>query len=159
MSKMDVSVFAIQLFIDGEKASQLVPKSVTVPTSSVTSSTCQEGQKWKNLPDFYLFFPIFPPFSNFFPLFPDFFLFFPILGNFFAVSGGSLVDTLLIPTEIWSKCWIGEHYNVCSEMWWPEVTSNSTLLCFIAANMLWNKKDMLDRWQIHLQVVKLTDLY
>ena len=35
--------------------------------SSVTSPICQEGQSEKNLPDFCLFFPIFPLFSWFFP--------------------------------------------------------------------------------------------
>ena len=67
------------------------------------------GAKWKNLPDFYLsfpivpffpdfstfpdffsvpdFFPLFPDFPRFFPDFPDFSPIFPIFGNFFAVKG------------------------------------------------------------------------
>ena len=44
------------------------------------------GAKWKNLPNFCLFFPIFP----LFPIFPDLSWLFPILGNFFPVRGGTL---------------------------------------------------------------------
>ena len=50
---------------------------VSVVDSSVASPTCQEGQKWKNLPNF-------PSLSWFFP-------FFLILGKVLVVRGGTLL--------------------------------------------------------------------
>ena len=54
--------------------------------SSVASSILTGGAKWKNLPNFCLFFQIFPLFSRFFLIFA---LFFQIFGKFFAVRGGT----------------------------------------------------------------------
>ena len=64
-------------------------KCTDLPTSSVASPICQEGQYkvWKSLPDFGLFFPIFIFFLDFSWFSPSFF---PIFGNFSAVRGGTL---------------------------------------------------------------------
>ena len=64
--------------------------------SGVDRPLCQVGAKWKNLPDFCLFFPIFLLFSQFFPLFSSLSLFTPnlsifllIFAIFFTVRGHS----------------------------------------------------------------------
>ena len=54
-------------------------------TSSVTSPIFHGGAKWKNLPDFCLFFLIFPLFFWFFPSFSQFYLIFSSFPQFLAI--------------------------------------------------------------------------
>ena len=88
-------------------------------TSSVASPICQEGQSKKNLPDFGLFFPIFPLFLDFFPIFPlflDFSLFFPILTIFSLSRGHSAPLALYWLCHCW-KHQIKLHIVQSREIW------------------------------------------
>ena len=84
-----------------------------IPNQQRSQHYLSGGANWKNLPDFGLFFLIFPPF---FPIFP---LFFPIFDNFFACQGGTLpcpyTGYATVPNEKGKTCWTKLAGKLCHE--------------------------------------------
>ena len=113
-------------------------------TSSVASPICQEGQiKWQNLPNFCLFFMIFPLFSQFLLIFS---FFFPIFGKFFAVMGGTLPPPMATPLQVTPHPWVQDVYRPANQCF---MSALSNVYRLILTKRLMSRSTPITRYCCH----------